>query len=242
QKLLSTISLWTLARVHPEDKALAREAAEQLVGRLSDQDAFVRAGAARALSALKPAPELLLPIMEKAMANADATTVHHALDAIAALGAPAVPRLVAALKDEKLRAQFAYTRGEIGAPAASATGGLAKLLSGNDSRVVTEAAMALAKIGPAANAAVPALTASLKQSECPNPHAVAYALGKIGPTAAAAKPELSNLLSSKDQSAAVVAAWALTKIDPQSPDVAGKAVPVLIAGLSDSRVESRQMS
>jgi len=102
--------------------------------------------------------------------------------------------------------------------------------------------MAIAKIGPAANAAVPALTASLKQSECPNPHAVAYALGKIGPTAAAAKPELSNLLGSKDQSVAVVAAWALTKIDPQSPDVAGKAVPVLIAGLSDSRVESRQMS
>lgn len=242
QKLLSTISLWAVARVHPEDKALAREAAEQLVGRLTDQDPFVRVGAARALSALQLDPAILLPIMEKAMESADATTVHHALDAIAALGAPAVPRLVTALKHEKLRAAVAYALGQIGPPAASATPELAKLLSSNDSRVVTEAAVALAKIGPAANAAVPALAASLKQTECPNPHAIAYALGKMGPAAAAAKPDLMNQLGSKDPSVAVVAAWALTRVDPQSSETTSKVVPVLIAGLGDPRAESRQMA
>jgi HEAT repeat protein len=115
-------------------------------------------------------------------------------------------------------------------------------LSSNDSRVITEAALALAKIGPAAVASVPALTAALKQTDCPNPHAIAYALGKMGPAAAAAKPELLNLLSSKDQSVAVVAAWAVTQIDPQSSELASKAAPVLIAGLSDPRPESRQMA
>jgi HEAT repeat protein len=241
-KLLSTVSLWTLARVHPEDKALGRDAAEKLAGRLGDSDPFVRVVAARALAALQLGPETMLPIMEKALAGADETTAHHALDAVAALGPAAVPRLVDALKHQKLRAQVAYTLGQIGPPAAPAAGELAKLLSSNDTKLVTEAALALAKIGPAAAAAVPALTAALKQTDCPNPHAVLYALGKMGPAAAAAKPELFTLLSNKDQSVAVVAAWALTRVDPQSSDTAAKAVPVLIAGLTDSRIESRQMA
>jgi HEAT repeat protein len=242
KKLLSTISLWTLARVHPEDKALGREAAELLVSRLSDSDPFVRVSAARALAALKLGPETMLPIMEKAMANADEATAQHALDAVAALGAPAVPRLIAALKHQKLRAQIAYTLGQIGPPAASATGDLAKLVGSNDTRVVTEAAVALAKIGPAAAASVPSLTAALKQTDCPNPHAIAYALGKMGPAAAAAKPELVNLIGSKDHSVAVVAAWALTQVDPQSAEMSANVVPVLTAGLGDSRAETRQMA
>jgi HEAT repeat protein len=242
EKLLSTISLWTLARVHPEDKALGREVAEQLVSRLGDQDPFVRVGAARALAALQLGPETMAPIMEKALANADETTAHHALDAIAALGPAAVPRLVDVLKHTKLRAQVAYALGQIGPPAAPATGDLVKLLSSSDTKTVTEAAVALAKIGPAAAASVPALTAALKQTDCPNPHAIAYALGKMGPAAAAAKPDLMILLGSKDQSVAVVAAWALTRIDPQSSETATKVVPTLIAGLSDPRPESRQMA
>ena len=36
----------------------------------------------------------MLPLREKAMQNADAATAQNALDALAALGAPAVPRLI----------------------------------------------------------------------------------------------------------------------------------------------------
>ena len=61
----------------------------------------------------------MIPILEKALAAADESTVRHALDAWAALGAPAVPRLIEALKHEKSRAQVAYTLGQIG-PAARA--------------------------------------------------------------------------------------------------------------------------
>ena len=85
-KMLSTTSLWALARVHPEDKELRREATEQLIERLKDKDAFVRVAAARALAALPPAPEITVPIWEKALQDADETTVRHALDALAALG------------------------------------------------------------------------------------------------------------------------------------------------------------
>ncbi len=73
------MSLWALARVHPEDKELSRQATEQLINRLKEQDPFVRVAAARALAALPPAPEITLPIWEKALKDADATTVQSRL-------------------------------------------------------------------------------------------------------------------------------------------------------------------
>ena len=57
-KMLSTTSLWALARVHPEDKQLRGEATEKLIARLKESDPFVRAAAARALAELPPAPEI----------------------------------------------------------------------------------------------------------------------------------------------------------------------------------------
>ena len=188
-KNLSTASLWALARVHPEDKDFRRQATEQFVERLKDQDPFVRVVAARALAALPPAPEITLPIWEKAMKDADATTAHYALDALATLGAPAVPRMVDLLKKHKgLRVQVVYTLGQMGPAAAPATDALAKLVADEDVNLATEAIIALARIGPAAKSAVPALSAALQQKEGPNAHAIVLALGDIGPDAAAAEP------------------------------------------------------
>jgi HEAT repeat protein len=240
-KFLSTVSLWALARVHPEDKELRRQATEQLVDRLKEKDPFVRVAAARALAALPPAPEITLPIWEKALKDADTTTVHHALDALASLGAPAVPKLVELLNQHKaLRVQFAYTLGQMGPVAAPATDALAKLVADENVNLSTEAVIALAKIGPAAKNAVPALSAALQKENCPNAHAIIYALGKIGPQAAAAEPMLLKAIGSKDSSLAVIAAWAITQIQPRSAQTAAKVVPVLVTGLSDSLPESRK--
>jgi HEAT repeat protein len=238
---LSTVSLWALARVHPEDKELHRQATQQLVDRLKDQDPFVRVAAARALAALPPTPEITIPILEKALRNADTKTVHHALDALASLGAPAVPRLVELLNQQKpLRVQLAYTLGQMGPAAAPATESLAKLVGDEDVNLSTEAVLALSKIGPAAKGAVPALSAALQKEKCPNAHAIIYALGKIGPSSASAEPLLQKALGSKDSSLAVVAAWAITQIEPRSAQTAAKVVPVLVTGLSDSLPESRK--
>lgn len=239
-KAISTISLWALARVHPEDKDLRRQATEQIVECLKDKDAMVRVVAARALAALPPAPEITLPILEKALAGADATTVHHALDALASLGAMAVPRLVDVLaKHKDLRVQVAYTLGQIGPAAAPATEALAKLVADEDMNLATEAALALGRIGPAAKAAVPALCAAL-QKEGTNAHAIILALGDIGPDAATAEPLLVKAMGSKDASLAITAASALTQIQPRSAKAAARAVPVLVAGLTDSLSETRQ--
>lgn len=239
-KSLSTISLWTLARVHPEDKELRREATEKIVERLKDQDPHVRVVAARALAALAPAPEITVPIFEKALKDADATTVQHALDALASLGAQAVPRLIDILEKHKpLRVQVVYTLGQIGPTAAPASAALAKLVTDDDMNVATEAALALGKIGPAAKDAVPALCAAL-QKEGTNAHALIVALGDIGPDAAAAEPLLLKAMGSKHGSLAVIAASAFTEIQPGSATAAAKAIPVLVAGLGDALPETRK--
>jgi HEAT repeat protein len=239
-KLLATSSLWALARIHPQDKELLRAAVERLVTGLKDPSPFVRNASAHGLASLPPAPEIAVPIFEKALADADEATVRQALGAVARLGAPVVPRLIGALKHPKARAGVAYALGEIGPAAAPATDALASLLGDSREEVVHEALIALAKIGPGAKGAVAALEKVLMQPDDANRPAAAYALGKIGPAAAAAEPALSGLLAGSDHELALVSAWALVHIHPGSAEVAQKCVPVLVAGLSAGLPHSRE--
>ena len=242
--MLSSTSLWALARLHPEDKELRRETTEKLVERMKDKNEFVRVAAARALVALPPAPEITAPIWEKAMKDADETTMRNAMDAIAALGPQAVPRLIAALKHERFRVDVIYALGRIGPAAAPATDELAKLVQDKSSRTANEAIIALGKIGPGAKDAVPALIKVLQQAEdrdmtfAPS----AFALGKIGPAAVSADSVLLKHLESKDDRVRVLSGWALAQIDPGSAEVASKAVPVLAAGLGLTEVAYRVLS
>jgi HEAT repeat protein len=240
--LLSTTSLWALARVHPDDAKLKRAALTQLVARLKDKDPFVRAAAARALASLPPSPEIAGPIFEKALADADPTTVQYMLDALAGLGPQAVPKLIAALKYEPLRAQVAYILGEIGPPAAPATEALAKLVNDPDANVSIEAVYALGKIGPAAKAAVPTLMTALKPGEDKPAHAAVYALGMIGPAAKAAEPALVGLIKGSDDSLSLLSAWALVRIRGMSAATAAHVLPELEAGLKSSLPKSREMA
>lgn len=239
---LRTVSLWTLARVHLDDLEVRRAAMTELIARLKDERPQIRAVAARGLAALPPAPEVAVPLWEEAMKDADATIVLHALDAIASLGAPAVPRLASLLDThEQLRVEVTYILGQMGPEAAAATEALAGLLADEDVHLATEAALALGKIGPAAKSAVPALCAVLEHDDEKNSHSLILALGKIGPDAAEALPLVLKAMESEDKALAVLAAWTLVRIQPaSSKEPAAKAVPVLIAGLEDPLPETRK--
>jgi HEAT repeat protein len=239
-KLLSTTSLWALARIHPEDKELRRETTVQLIAMLREADPFVRAAAARALAELPPAPEITIPIWEKELQNADATTVQYALDALARLGSQGVPRLVDALRHEKLRANVVAVLEQIGPDAAAATPALTALIGDKDDRVSHEAVLALAAIGPGAKAAVPTLVKALREVDEWDGPTLAYALGKIGPEAAIAEPVLSELLKSPKTNLALASAWALVQICPASPELVAKTLPVLTAGLTNDLPVARR--
>jgi len=242
-KMLATVSLWALARVHPDDKELRREATEKLIDRLKEKDQFVRVAAARALAALPPAPEITGPIWEKALQGADAATLSHALDALATLGAPAVPRLIDGLKEPKMRAVIASVLGRIGPPAAPATIALAQYVEDKDAHVAEEAIMALGAIGPAAKEAVPALAKALEGDDKDgNDVEVAMALGRIGPDAAAAVPALVKLLDSANADLAEMSAWSLSRVSPESVTIAAKAVPVLVKPLTTSTPQCRVLA
>jgi HEAT repeat protein len=238
-KMLATVSLWALAKVHPDDKDLRRETTEKLVAMLKDPDAQVRGAAAQGLASLPPAPEITAPIFEKALKDADETVIRSALDSMAGIGAPAVPKLITALKFEHVRGQVAYILGQIGPAAAPATEALTALIGDKSPRTSSEAVIALGKIGPAAKAAVPALVKAFENGEGSNDHAIAFALGQIGPDAAAAEQVLAGALKSSDSQLSLVCAWALTQIKPGSAELAAKTVPVLTAGLALPLPQSR---
>ena len=74
--------------------------------------------AAQALAALPPAPEIMAPIWEKVFQDADETTVRSRSGCLGGVGPQAVPRLIDALKYEKVRGHVAYVLGKIGPAAA----------------------------------------------------------------------------------------------------------------------------
>ncbi len=212
-KFLATISIWTLARLHPEDKQLVREATERLFEGMKSDDVRLRALCVRGLVVLRPGPEISLPVMEKAFAGADEKVIHGALNALAGLGPAAVPKLIEALKYESARPYVIYILGQNGAAAKPAVEALAKYIDDKKPHVQHEALIALAKIGPAANAAVPTLIKAMEHNEGSICCAITYALGSIGTDAKEAAPILEKNLESTDETLALLSARRLRKFN-----------------------------
>ncbi len=239
-KMLAELSIWTLARLHPDDKQLARDATEALFEGLKSDDPGVRKASAKALAELRPGPEITLPIMEKAFAGADEKVVHGALDTLAGLGPAAVPKLIEALKYESVRPYVVYMLGQNGPAAKPAVDALVKLIDDKNPDVQHEALIALAKIGPDAKAAVPVLVKTLEQNEGSVCCAGTYALGSIGPDAKEASAAIAKNLDSNDETLAMLSAWALANIQAKDVKTAEKVVPILIRALANPDAKFRR--
>ena len=237
--LLSTTSLWALARVHPNDANLKRAALTQIVARLKDKDPLVRTAAARAWLRCPRVRKSPVQFSKRRwptpMKQPSTTCSTHGWS-----GSSSGAETNCCTKYPGMRAQTAYILGQIGPPAAAATPALAKLTSDPDPNVAMEAAHALAKIGPAAKAAVPVLIEVLKQPESKSAHAAVFALGMIGPGTAASEPALLEVIKSKDDSLSLLHAWAIIKIRGVSSDTAAKVISELLVALDSQLPQSRQ--
>jgi len=237
--ILQTLSLWTLARMNPDDDQLVRRAVPRLIDALKSAEPAVRTAAARALIDLDPDPEIVRPLVEKVVADADTEVIEDIMDAVAGLGEDAVPPLIEALEHEEVRGLVAATIARIGPAAKAAVPALIEALSDENPRIRNEVLFAIAAIGPEAKEAVPMVAKLLNDPEMDVRYGACYALGKIGRAAMPAKAELQRTLDSPDQFLAMAGAWALACIHPECQETAAKSVPVLIKALAASDAMSR---
>jgi HEAT repeat protein len=93
----------------------------------------------------------------------------------------------------------------------------------------------LGAIRAAGAPAVPELIKSLDSSDDMIRNSALFALGRIGPAAMAAEPVLEKMSKSEDPFVRMGSLWALVYVEPNDAGTIARAVPELIAGLSDER-------
>jgi HEAT repeat protein len=236
--LLRTMSWWALARLYPEREDLVRGAAKKIGEGLTSEDPHLRAVAARALADFDAAPELVRPVLLKALQDAEPRVVGHAMDALASLGPDVLTDIDGVLQHPQARHYATLVIYRMGPKAAPAVPALVAALQAagdteDDDKFRREAQMALAAIGPAAADAVDVLIESLDSESKEVRGSACYALGKIGPAAEKAVPALQQRMSELEDSDQVAFVWALLHIKPGDEPLAVLAAPLLAAALDN---------
>jgi HEAT repeat protein len=129
------------------------------------RDDSLRLAAIQTLGKIGPAAKTTLPALEKAFKDKDPQVRRAALEAMGLIGRDSLPILLAALKDDGLRAGAAAALGKIGRPAGVAVPTLCKMLEDPDAEVRRNAAAALGRIGPQTPEVIPALVKTLRDKE-----------------------------------------------------------------------------
>jgi len=139
----------------------AKAGVPTLIALTRDENVFLRLAAVKALGRIGPGAESAIPFLVDALKEG----TYGADFALGAIGAPAVPAVLAVFKsapDKELRERAMSALGEMGPQGAPAVPDLVAALKSNDSR--GSAIGALGGIGPGAKDAVPPLIAILQGS------------------------------------------------------------------------------
>ncbi len=244
--LLTTLSIWAIAKIEPENEKAVDKAVDAIVAAMEDKRPEVRQAAAQALWDLKAPHEKVGPALTAALNDDNPEVVSNVLDSLASLGEKIAPRVTAALEDPKRRARGLALVQRMGPQAKQCTPALIKLLGAkpNDATAgeseTVAVLMALGAIGPDAAEGVDAISESLESKDPQVVGAACYALGRIGTAAAGKAPEITKQLASPSIYTRVSAAWALAAIDPDKSHVAKLTLPLLIEAL-DSEISVVQI-
>ncbi|HQU41958.1 MAG TPA: HEAT repeat domain-containing protein, partial [Pirellulales bacterium] len=127
---LQIVSAWALARVAKDDQPLHDKVTKLILEGLKSDKVDVRRAAARALAEINPPPEMVAPVLIKAIHDNDPSVIGNAVDALASLGTKIVPRLANnALKNKDLRLYAVRVLAKIGPDAKEAAPALAETLA-----------------------------------------------------------------------------------------------------------------
>lgn len=192
----------------------AKPALPALVERLKDEHPWVRAEAGRALVAIGITEEEV-PALVARLGPSDPETGLLVAEALAGLGAPAVPPLLEILpgKDDRARRAALVAVGLMGRHGAPAAPLLLDLLARPDPATQKLAGEALRRCGPWAEEYVPEILDRLRFGGEEIRWAAANVLGRIGPGAREAIPVLKEVRAGEREKLRLAAAEALARID-----------------------------
>ncbi len=189
EPLLHMVSLWALAKLHPQDSARLKTAVDHLVEGLGSDDAAMRLAAAEGLQALPLDPETIAPKLIHLLDDADPIVAHNLVETFASLGEPAAQRAGNALSNEKLRHLAVQVLERLGPKAKLAVPQIVEALPGAEGEFRQQLLAVVGQIGPDAAAATGELTQSLDDDSVETRIIALLALGNIGPGAAACEIE-----------------------------------------------------
>ena len=180
---LKLVATWAIARIHPDDATAVRQAMEVIADGIRSDDPQLSRIAAQALAEVDASSQAITPAIRAVLDEMDPTVIEHVMEALATVGAKAVPVLTAAMKDAKMRGAAIRASGRIGQAATPAVADLAAALGDKDPQIASDAALTLAAIGPDAAKAVPALYSATCQAGPRRALRVGVGAGRIGPAA-----------------------------------------------------------
>jgi len=235
---LQMVSAWALAKNHPDDSALMKQAVDKLTKGLASDDANMRSAAANGLHMLKAPPEMVVPALMTVADDTDPNVVANVVNALASLGESIVPKASGALSDPELRGLAARVLRQLGPKASGAVKPLVDAASQAGAGFRGEINLTLAAIGPQAAAATDVLVEGMASDDQAVRESSIYALQKIGPGAKAAVKPLDERMQKDDAFEAIASACALAAIAPDDASIRAKVVSELSGGLShaDERV------
>jgi len=195
-------------------------AVPSLIGALTDENVYVRQGAARVLGDIGRRTDEVTAGLVKALSDPDAKVREHAAEALGKLEArdgAVIQALVAALSDNDpfVVGKAAATLGKIGREAVPA---LIAALQDKNEHVREAATIAIGKMGADGRPALPALISALKDGAADVRWGAANDLGALGAGAKEAAPAVMSLLCDPDQDVRWAANLALRMIDPGTMD------------------------
>lgn len=219
----------------------AMPAASALAKLITDDDPSVRHAALEALAEIEPGRELVVPLLCTALCDQDPRVIRRALHALADRGAPIVPAMIEALKNDQTEYWGLLVLQEIGPEAKDAVPEIMTVLrEPEEPWQRMEACITLGKIGPASAPAVPQLIELLDDPEKGVQHAAVFALAKIGPAAELAAEKIRGHLDTADPFDWVAGSWALANIYPDNETVQKTTARFLAAMLTDSDQQVRR--
>ena len=215
-------------------------ATDALASKIVHPDARVRRVVIRALAALAPPSEIIVPLVAKQLADEDPSVVIPVLHTMADAGGAAVPFLIESLAEPKSRYWASVVLSEIGPEAADAVPALVAIAedANGEPEERMQAILALAAIGDAASTAGDSLAKLISSETGPVQFAAVYACGMLRTTVAA--DSLEDIAASDVPFLSGIATWGLARIHPDDTARITAAFDKLMTGMLHENAAVRQ--